>query len=482
MCGSALFVRIAAALIGDIRRGARRPGDRLPSTRELARELAVNRNTVVAAYDDLVAQGWATSCGAAGTYVARELPDRRSSRADRPLLGLASRASYAFTSATAPLTPVFAADARYHLSAGVPDPRLFPRALFARAYRRALASRSATRALAYGEPHGTTPLRAAIAAMLRETRALPIDADNVLITSGSQMAIELAARLLLRAGDIAAVEQLSYPPACRVLRNTGARVVGCALDREGLVVTSLPAGLRCLYTTPHHQYPTTVLLTQARRIALLERARRDRFAIIEDDYDHEFHFDGRPVAPLASADRDGSVIYVGSLSKVLAPGLRVGYLVAPAPVVEALAHLRAALDRQGDHVLELAIADLFDDGGLMRHVHTTRRIYASRRAALAELLRRSLGSALEVALAPGGITMWAQVADDIDLVRWQQRALAAGVAVAIGSDFAIPTDDVRATARAEPRYVRLAFARHSEAELADAVRLLARALPRRASA
>ena len=435
--------------------------------------MGVNRNTIVAAYDELLAQGWIVSQGAAGTFVAGELPDvhARARRRAEPPPGFAERAAYELQVAPLPPLPLTATAARYQLSAGVPDPRLFPHDVMARAYRRALRSRSAKTTLAYANPAGLLRLRHAIAALLREARSVPCGPEHILITRGSQMVLDLAARALLRPGDIAAVEQIGYQPAWRAFEAAGAKLAGVRLDEQGVVVDELPAKLRALYVTPHHQYPTTVLLTPARRIALLERARRDRFAILEDDYDHEFHFDGRPVAPLASADPHGSVIYIGSLSKTLAPGLRLGFLAAPVHVVETLANVRSVIDRQGDHVLEAAVAELVEEGEIQRHANKLRRTYAARRERFATLLRTQLGSAVEFTLPPGGITIWARVAADIDLDRWLARAEERGVRVVAAKELALDR---------KPRpFIRLAFAQYSEPELADAVRLLARALPRR---
>jgi GntR family transcriptional regulator/MocR family aminotransferase len=305
--------------------------------------------------------------------------------------------------------------------------------------------------------------------MLRETRGVPAGVENVMITRGSQLALELAARQLVRTGDVAAVEELGYQPAWRALEEAGAQLAPVALVGAGLVSVALArlAG-RCLYTTRHLRDPSAVLMCPARRLALLEHARARRLAIIEDDYDHEFHFDGRPVAPLAAADRAGSVIYVGTLSKILAPGLRLGFVAAPPRVIEQLARRRFLVDRQGDHVLEHAIAELVEDGELQRHARKMRRIYAGRRDALVTALRRDLGGALSFSLPAGGMTLWARVDPAIRLDAWRQRALARGVAVAAARDFDL--------GRRPLPFLRLAFARHDEAELADAVRRLRRAL------
>jgi GntR family transcriptional regulator/MocR family aminotransferase len=314
-------------------------------------------------------------------------------------------------------------------------------------------------------------LRAAIAAMLRANRGISAGAENILITRGSQMGIDLSARLLVRPGEVVAVEELSYQPAWRALEEAGARLVPVALDGDGLVVDALPDAVRCVYATPHHQYPTTVLLSPGRRMALIQRAQRERFAIIEDDYDHEFHFEGRPVMPLAAADPGGNVIYLGTLSKILAPGLRLGFIAAAERTIDGLARLSVSAVRQGDQILEYAVTDLIEDGELARHVRKMRRIYASRRDALAELLTRELGGVLSFTLPAGGVTIWARADDGVKLEPWRDRALARGVAFATAKDFALD-------GRPRP-YLRLGYARYDEAELGDAIRRLRRSLDER---
>lgn len=474
-----LFVRLAGAITQDIRRGVLRAGDRLPSTRSVAAELEVNRNTVVAAYDELAAQGWVVSRGAAGTFVAPEIPDRRA-RTPGPLTGgLAVRPGFEMRTVATPPWPGGPADIKYRVSIGVPDPRLVPVDALARAYRRALRERRRG-ALEYGDARGTPRLRTAIAGLLRRARGIPCGAEHVMITNGSQMALDLAARLLIARAEnggsgadandrVVAVEELGYRQAWRAFEEAGARLHPVPVDDAGLVVDGLPA-CRAVYVTPHHQYPTTVTMSPARRLSLLAAARSHGLAILEDDYDHEFHFDGRPVAPLAANDPGGNVIYVGTLSKVLAPGLRLGFVAAPERVIERLAQLRGIFDRQGDQIVEHAVAELIEDGELQRHTRKARRIYGERREALVETLSRELPGVLDVSLPAGGITVWARVAESIAVERWRQRALAEGVAIATGRDF-------DHHGRARP-FVRLAFARYTQVEMTDAVRRLARALPR----
>jgi len=243
------------------------------------------------------------------------------------------------------------------------------------------------------------------------------------------------------------------------------------VDADGLVVDDLARLLRegpvrAVYVTPHHQYPTTVLLAPGRRIELLRLAREGRFAVIEDDYDHEFHYDGRPVLPLASADSAGSVIYVGTLSKVLAPGLRIGFVVAPRRLAERLVDARTFVDRQGDQVVERAVAELASDGELERHVRRARRVYEGRRDVFVEALRSQFGEALSFTLPPGGMALWARV-HGAPVEALAEAAEREGVLVHTARRF---TFEGRA-----PSFLRLGFASHPDKTLREGVRRLHRA-------
>jgi len=457
-----VFVELARAISDDIRRGALRAGDRLPSTRTLAEQLGVSRNTVVAAFAELASQGWIVTRGAGGSLVAPEIPDRTARGSTK---GIAARPGFELRAIAAPPWPGGPPGAKYRVSIGVPDPRLVPVDALARAYRRALRDRRRT-ALEYTDPRGSERLRIAIASLLRHSRGLPVGPEHVMITNGSQQALDLIARVLIAPGDTLAIEELGYRQAWRAFEEAGARLHPVALDGAGLVVDQLPARVRAVYVTPHHQYPTTVVMSPARRLALLSKARAHDIAVIEDDYDHEFHFDGRPVAPLAANDPGGNVIYAGTLSKVLAPGLRLGFVAAPARVIERLAQLRAFTDRQGDQIVEHAVAELIEEGDLQRHTRKARRIYGERREQLVATLGRELPGVLEFELPAGGITVWAR--SGVEVEGWKRRALAEGVAIATARDFDLAS-------RTRP-LVRLAFARYTGAEMSDAVRRLARAL------
>jgi GntR family transcriptional regulator/MocR family aminotransferase len=360
-----------------------------------------------------------------------------------------------------------------------------PRAALARAYRRALGRAAGPGSgsvlgsvLDYGDPAGHPALRAALARMLRDARALCADADDVLVTRGSQMALDLIARVLSRPGDVIAVESLGYRPAWQALGAYGAKLAGVDVDAQGLRVDRLEAlsermPLRAVYVTPHHQYPTAVPLSAGRRLALLDLARRKRFAIIEDDHAHEFHYDGRPLSPLASADDAGVVIYVGTLSKVLSPGLRTGYVVAPRALLTRLIERRRYVDRQGDLPTELALAELLEDGEVARHARRMRRLYQRRRDAMLAAIGQHLAGAVFARTPPGGMALWARVAREVDLEAWVESAARHGLSLKPARAYAL--DD-----RSRP-FVRLSFTGRREEVSEQALRRLAACLPARAA-
>ncbi len=418
--------QIVHAITREIHRGRLRPGTALPGSRELAATLGVNRKTVVLAYDELVAQGWLVAQGKRGTFVSPTLPPLPPAADARP--------------PPRPAEPPPPARDSIDFKDGVPDSRLIRFGDLSRAFRHALLGMRGNR-LGYADPRGTPPLRRALAAMLAMERGLAVDEDSLCVVRGSQMGIFLAARLLLRPGDVVVTERLSYPPARAVFRSCGAQVLSVDTDCDGLCTDQLAAlcrshGVRAVYVTPHHHYPTTVMMTAERRLNLLRLAERHGFAIIEDDYDHEFHYTGTPVMPLASLDRGGRVVYVGSLSKVLAPGLRVGYLAAAPDLVDRCAADITLIDRQGDTVTEMAVAELLSGGEIRRHVCRALKVYAERRALLDRLLRRHLGGHLTFAPPEGGLAFWARVIGPLHAAEIAARAAAAGVGLLPGGHFA----------------------------------------------
>ena len=469
------FLRIARAISREIRRGRLKPHARLPGSRSLAQNLGVHRNTVLAAFRELYAEGWIEARHGQGTFVSAQLPELKARSFAKDVPTPRARSEIAYELPASPLGPVGGRDfprGTLRMLGGTPDLRLVPAAALTRALRRAL--RRDPELLGYAHPAGHPPLRAALAAMLRATRGLDIEADGLCVTRGSQMGLALTAEALLRPGDVVAVEAVGYKPAWQALLRVGAQIEPIAVDAHGLSVPQLAAlcrkkNVRAVYLTPHHQYPTTVPLAPGRRLELLALARRERFVILEDDYDHEFHYEGRPLLPLASADGAGSVVYIGTLSKVFAPGVRIGYVVAPEPVLQELLRRRYYLDRQGDPLTEAALAELIEDGELQRHTRRMRRTYQARRDHCVHLLQKHLGQALSFEVPNGGMALWARAAPDIDVAAWFANAEASGVIFQIEQQF-------RWDEQPGP-HLRLGYAALTEAELTRAVRRLHEALP-----
>jgi GntR family transcriptional regulator/MocR family aminotransferase len=265
------------------------------------------------------------------------------------------------------------------------------------------------------------------------------------------------------------MEELSYPPARESFRAAGAEVVSVGLDAQGMQVDDLEKicrkkRVRAVYVTPHHQFPTTVLLKPDRRLRLMSLAEQFGFAIIEDDYDHEFHFAHQPMLPLVSADPWGKVVYIGSMSKLLTPSIRLGYLAAPKSFIDRAASEIMMIDRQGDPALEWAVAELIATGEIHRHTRKAMKLYAARRLLLAELLIERFDARIAFDLPEGGLAVWVRFGDDVDVDRLVRVAREKGVQILPGSAFATSGQPVQAT--------RLGFASMNEGELDLATRRL----------
>ncbi len=467
-----MFLQIARGISADIQRGRLLAGTRLPGSRSLATTLNVHRNTVVAAYEELLAEGWLKSSPASGTFVADILPPSIGRNCTDPPHRL-RQPGYPLPQHSAYLPTDTPRDSGVlTMGDGVSDPRLLSITEFGRKYRRILETYRLD-VLSYGYAQGHPRLCQALSQMLNTARGLDTDGSQILVTQGTQMALNLVARALIRPGDVVIVETLGYRPAWAVFQQYGAHLIPVRVDAEGIDterIKSITAKqtVRAVYTTPHHQYPTTVIMSPARRMALLELAQQHRFAIVEDDYDHEFHYEGRPVLPLASRDAHGVVIYLGTLAKLLAPGFRLGFVAAPTAVIDLLTAHRLIVDRQGDHPLQMTVAELLDDGTIPRHARRARRTYQARRDHAVKVLHRRLGGALAFNVPQGGMAIWTEVAGDIDVEAWARSAIAHGVAIRTGGSLAFD-------GRYRPN-IRLGFAALDEGEFDTGVRRLAKAL------
>ncbi|WP_224364506.1 MocR-like pyridoxine biosynthesis transcription factor PdxR [Hyalangium versicolor] len=387
-----------------------RAGQKLPSTRSLANELRISRIPVLNAFEQLLAEGYLESRVGAGTFVASSLPgeaparERRtpaSSTLAQPGRRVVSRR--AAEPVQAEVEPWLEGWGAFRVSQ--PAVERFPIQVWARLVSRH-CRRSPRSLLNYGDPMGYKPFRETLASYLRTVRGLRCEAEQIMVVSGSQQALELSARVLLDPGSPVWVEDPGYAGARQLLAQAGARLVPVPVDDEGLEVATGMARspkARAVYVTPSHQYPLGVTMSASRRLQLLEWAQRSGAWIIEDDYDSEFRYESLPVPALQGLDRDARVIYIGSFSKVLFPALRVGYLVIPADLVPRFARARDAMDLFPPTLYPPVLADFIGEGHFARHLRRMRALYRERRSALVEALGKEFGPALRVIGAQAGM-------------------------------------------------------------------------------
>jgi GntR family transcriptional regulator / MocR family aminotransferase len=392
--GAEKTVAVYRALRAAIEDGRLPAGHRLPASRTYAAELGVGRGSVATAYERLVAEGYLTARVGRGTFVAADTAPRPARRAAddplRPRAGWDLRPLPVSSGETKP---------RYDFRTGIPDAGLFP----FDAWRRLVTAEMRLRANSpgtYADPAGHPALRAAIARYLGVARSIRVTPDDILITNGTQQALDVIARVLLRPGDVVAVEEPGYPPARRLFASLGARVIGVPVDAEGLVVDALPGNARLVYATPSHQFPLGRPMSLARRHALLDWARRRPAAVVEDDYDSEFRFSARPLEPLYGLG-PGRVLYVGTFSKSMLPTVRTGFVLMPPSLRDALVAARQVTDGFGQAAIQAALARFIDEGSLARHVRRATRSYASRHAAIVS--RLSAMPALDVVPSAAGL-------------------------------------------------------------------------------
>ncbi len=388
-----LYQRIRDAILD----GRLEPDAQLPSSRELARRLHLSRHTVVVAYERLRSEGFLRSSTGSGTFVGSTLrPPSEPAPSPSPLT---PRTLWSQVEEPAIPSP---SKVLHDFRPGIPDTTAFPhdawRARLARASRQSSVGHDA-----HLHVEGLARLRGAIARHLSVSRGVRATPDDVFVTSGSQQAVDLLARVLLEPGDLVAVEDPGYLLSRRAFLAHGCPVAGVPVDEEGIIVDEIPEGVRLVHVTPSHQYPLGVAMSPARRQALLEWAERTDAAILEDDYDSEFRYSGRPLEPLHSLDRNGRVLFVGSFSRVMLPTLRLGFAVLPKPLHTAFRKAKSVTDWHTAVPLQAATADLLDEGILAQHIRRLRRTCAERHRLLLELLGSDFAGILTPIPSVGGL-------------------------------------------------------------------------------
>jgi GntR family transcriptional regulator/MocR family aminotransferase len=436
--GGPLYRRIYRALKSGIREGRFGPAARLPSSRALAADLGVSRNTVMLAYEQLAAEGYVVSRDRSTTLVAGVVPPRPLPAPPESPTTPARISAYAQRLTRDPAMPPAASYAqrpgiRYDFRYGRPALDEFPREI----WRRLLAARArrpGRDALGYASPAGYGPLRAALADYLKRARGLSCDAEQLVVVNGSQQAIDLAARVLLDPGDGAVVEEPHYPGATVAFEAIGARLIRIPADGQGLDTAALPPSserTRVAYVTPCHQFPTGVIMPLERRLALLDWASRTDAWIVEDDYISEFRYEGSPLEALQALDRNGRVIYIGTFSKTLFPALRLAYLVLPRPLVRPFLAAKWVSDRFSTMLPQEALADFIAGGQFERYLRRAGSRNAARRRALIEALAESFGDRIEIAGENTGVHLlvWLNDVAPRNLNAIIERAARAGVGI-----------------------------------------------------
>ncbi|MBT1685328.1 MocR-like pyridoxine biosynthesis transcription factor PdxR [Dawidia soli] len=465
----ALHVQVCNSFISLITKGTLLPSEALPSSRILAELIGINRNTAKLAYEELISQGWAESIERKGVFVLSNLPILEKIALPKNAFDT-SHSAFSWTNhfAKAVLSKSLQ-KTKLAIDDGFPDVRLAPVDELMREYRSMARKFYGKGFLKYGSAKGSEKLRAAISRYLSDTRGVTASSDHILVTKGSQMGIYLAAQLLLSPADTIAVGNSNYRLADDAFRHTNAALLRIPVDDSGMDIDYLEKALqhqkiKAVYVIPHHHLPTTVTLNSERRLKLLALAREHRFAIIEDDYDFDFHYNNKPYLPLASIDHHQNVIYIGSISKTFAPALRIGFMVGPPVFIEAAAALRELIDRQGDTLMEEAFAVMFDDGEVDRHFRKSLKIYKQRRNLFCEVLRTSFADAISFKTPEGGLAVWSTFDKKIDLQKMSDAALQHGLFIDNGDFYKNESFSTNA--------MRMGFASLDEDEIIRALEIL----------
>lgn len=443
-----IFRQLANGLIDLIKNGKIKPGYQLPASRDMASMLKLNRTTVVAAYEELQDQGWLEVIKRKGNFVSRQLPVT-----NPKIFGDVASNKYPIRDANnfykqiAVSRPATRQLKPYQLmiNDGYPDARIAPLELIIDRYK-FLSKRTSLHAkLLVSSISGSNSLRTELALFLSKTRALDISPEHVLVTHGAQLAIFIAASMILQPGSTVIVGDLNYVLADRLFEQLGAKLIKVKVDKDGIDVDAIENICKqskpsLLYIIPHHHHPTTVTLSAERRIKLLDIIRRYHLPVIEDDYDYDFHYENSPILPLASAEHNGYVLYIGSISKTLAPTIRLGYLIGGEDFIWQASKLKQLLEIRGDVLFEESVAHLFNTGEMQRHLRRSVKLYRKRRDEFCDLLNSSLGNIATFTSPHGGMAVWTVFDPEYSIPHLSERLAAKGIFMNEGSIYKYKND------------------------------------------
>jgi GntR family transcriptional regulator/MocR family aminotransferase len=418
-----LYMQVANQLINAIQRGYLPFGTKLPGTRALSQILEVHRNTIVAVYDELFAQGWVESLPNKGTFVIgkdQDQPLKIKNFEKNNLENYPKTVGFSFKTSNILDNPFEHSNCEYIFNDGIPDIRLTQIDQHSRIYS-SILKRKAHKIGQYNQD-GSEFFKKNLSQYLNLSRGLPISKNNLLITRSTEMSIYIVSEILLSQGDTVLVGELSYFSVNMIFQKAGVKIQQIPIDNEGINVEEVrkvceKQKIRMLYLTPHHHYPTTVTLSAQRRLELLNLANEFGFIILEDDYDYDFHYDKSPILPLASADTNGMVVYIGSFGKSLAPGFRTGFIVAPENLMIEMRKYLGIIDRQGDVLMEHVLGEMIAEGEINRYLKKSLKIYKERRDHFSLLLKEYLGDYIDFQIPLGGLAIWAEWKIPVNLMQ-----------------------------------------------------------------
>ncbi|WP_242695749.1 PLP-dependent aminotransferase family protein [Desertivirga brevis] len=456
-CERPIYIQVADSIIEAIKGGKLQSGDPLPGSRQMALQLKLNRNTVIDALDVLLAEGWLVSKVRKGTFIADNLPD----------FSAVKHPNSVVSEQVVSIKPEIIFDD------GIPDTRIAPINELAAAYRQIFSRKGRWQMMGYTEEAGDWDFRNAIAQMLNYKRSMRLSPDEIFITRGSQMAMYLTAHALLKPGDKVIVENPGYKPAWQAFQSAGAELVPLSVDENGLNIDELRTilqthkSVKAIYTTPHHQFPTTVTLSLQRRLQLISLSNAYGFTIIEDDYDNEFHFGQRPILPVSSSENVGNFVYIGTMSKIVAPALRIGYLASSKQVITNVASLRKIIDAQGDNMMEQAVLQLINEGHIKRHLRKATLTYKNKRDFFEKVINEHLRDKVHFHKPEGGLAFWLTPKGQVDITKLSEVLLKKGVQILSPESFSFSSP---------VQGLRLGYASLDEDQLEKGIRIIAQFL------
>ncbi|MGL5274798.1 PLP-dependent aminotransferase family protein [Myroides sp.] len=422
---TAIYMQIANQFSNAIQRNFIPEGTKLPGTRTIASLLGVNRNTVVAAFEEIATQGWIEMQANKGCFVLnkKSFNHKRTNASNyKALEQYPTKPGYTFHSSNLLDSPLEISNCDHVFTDGTTDSRIIQIDQLSSFYSANLKRKSNRKKLLSNTHQDNTSFRKNMANYLNLSRGLHVSSKNVLITRSTEMSIYIACRVLLSPKDKVIVANLSYYSSNMAFQEAGAQILTVSIDEDGIDVNEVEQlcktqQIRMLYLTPHHHYPTTVTLSAQRRVQLLNLANKYGFIILEDDYDYDFHYDKSSVLPLASVDTEGMVVYIGSFGKSLAPSFENGFIVAPKNVLLEMQKYLRLLDPRGDMVMEQVLNELIEEGEIFRYLKKASKVYKERRDTFAQLITQFLGDQVTFKLPAGGLAIWIEWKVPINLMQ-----------------------------------------------------------------